>query len=174
MFNPPAATTPATFERTVIVKPWIRRTFIGLVSALGLAAVLGTAACSHHGHRHGWHAMSDEDATKMKTRLVDKAGSKLDLDAAQKAKLGTVFDKVREQRNAFVGDSRDPRAELQGLIAGATFDRAKAQALVGAKTGAVQAKSPEVIAALADFYDSLRPEQQAKVREYLARGRRHG
>jgi Spy/CpxP family protein refolding chaperone len=136
--------------------------------------VLGTTACSSHSHRHGWQAMSDEDAAKMKARLVDKAGSKLDLDAAQKGKLGVVFDKMREQRNALVGDTRDPRAELQGLIAGATFDRAKAQALVGAKTGAVQAKSPEVITALADFYDSLRPEQQAKVREYLARGQRRG
>jgi Spy/CpxP family protein refolding chaperone len=165
---------PANPERTVIVKTWIRRTLIGLVSAIGLAAVLGTTACSSHSHRHGWHAMGDEDAAKMKARLVDKAGSKLDLDAAQKTKLGVVFDKMREQRNALVGDTRDPRAELQGLVAGATFDRAKAQALVGTKTGAVQAKSPEVIAALADFYDSLRPEQQAKVREYLARGQRRG
>jgi hypothetical protein len=32
-----------------------------------------------------------------------------------------------------------------------------------------------VIAAMADFYDSLKPEQQAKVREFMARrGGRHG
>ena len=62
----------------------------------------------------------------------------------------------------------DPRAEVQSLVAGATFDRAKAKALVDAKTGAIQARSPEVIAAAADFYDSLKPEQQAKVREFMA------
>ena len=153
------------------MRTWIRRTFIGI---FGAAALFGTlAACSHHGPRHGWQAMSDEDAAKLKTRLVEKAGSKLDLDEAQKGKLGVLADKLREQRNAFVGDTRDPRAELSGLMAGATFDRAKAQALVQAKTGAVQSKSPEVIAAMADFYDSLKPEQQAKVREFLARGGRH-
>jgi hypothetical protein len=40
----------------------------------------------------------------------------------------------------------------------------------------VQLKSPAVINAFGDFYDSLRPEQQAKLRESaeaLARGR-HG
>ncbi len=154
------------------MRTWIRRTFIGV---FGAAALLGTfAACSHHGHdRHGWSAMSEDDAAKLKARLVEKAGRKLDLDEAQKGRLGTLADKLREQRIAFVGDTRDPRAELSGLMTGATFDRAKAQALVQAKTGAVQVKSPEVIAAMADFYDSLKPEQQAKVREFLSRSGRH-
>jgi hypothetical protein len=47
------------------------------------------------------------------------------------------------------------------------------------KTSALQLKSPEVIAALGDFYDSLNPTQQQKVRDFMARhhGRgmmRHG
>lgn len=155
------------------MKPWLKRTLIGTVTLFGAFSVLGAlGACSHHGHhRGGWSAMSDEDAAKMKARIVEKAGEKLDLDAAQKAKLATLADKLREQRNAFVGDTKDPRAELQALIAGTTFDRSKAQGLVQSKTQAVQAKSPEVISAMADFYDSLKPEQQAKVREYLQRGR---
>ena len=38
----------------------------------------------------------------------------------------------------------------------------------------MQQKSPELINAFGDFYDSLRPEQQAKLREALERGgRRH-
>lgn len=156
------------------MKLWLKRTLVGTATLLGAVTLFGAlGGCSHHGHaRQGWSAMSDEDAAKMKARLVEKAGEKLDLDAAQKAKLGTLADKLREQRNAFVGDTKEPRAELQSLIAGATFDRNKAQGLVQAKTQAVQSKSPEVIAAMADFYDSLKPEQQAKVREYLQRGRR--
>jgi periplasmic protein CpxP/Spy len=67
----------------------------------------------------------------------------------------------------------NPRDEVQSLVAGTSFDRAKAKALVDAKTGAISAKSPELIAAFGDFYDSLRPEQQAKVREFMSRGR-HG
>jgi periplasmic protein CpxP/Spy len=153
------------------MKTWIKRTLIGV---FGAVALLGTfAACSHHAHHgYGWHAMSDEDAAKLKARLVEKAGRKLDLDEAQKAKLSTVADRLREQRNALLADTQDPRAEMQALISGPTFDRNRAQQLVQSKTGVLQAKSPEVIAALADFYDSLKPEQQAKVREYLERGRR--
>ena len=73
----------------------------------------------------------------------------------------SVFDKLNDWA----------RAEMQALVTGTTFDRARAQALVEAKTNAVRTKSPEVIAAMADFYDSLKPEQQQKVREFMAKRR---
>ena len=37
----------------------------------------------------------------------------------------------------------------------------------------VRRPGPEVLAAMADFYDSLNPEQQQKVRDFMER-RRHG
>ncbi len=149
------------------MKSWIKRTLVGIFGATVILG--GMAACSHRMHGHGWQAMSDEDAAKMKTKLVDKVGNKLDLDATQKAKLGTLADKLREQRNALVGSTIDPRAEMAALVAGPSFDRTKAKALIDAKTGAISTKSPEVIAALADFFDSLKPEQQNKVREFMAK-----
>jgi protein CpxP len=106
------------------MKSWIKRTLIGLFAAGALLG--GLAACSHGMHRHGWHAMSDADMAQMKTRMVDRVGSKLDLDEAQKAKLGVLADQMQAQRKAFIGNGPEPRAELQSLIAGATFDRAKA------------------------------------------------
>jgi protein CpxP len=155
------------------MKTWIKRTLIGLLGAGAIFGGLAAWAHSHHGF--GWRAMSEQDASEMKARLVDRVGSKLDLDTAQKAKLGVLADKLREQRNALVGSAADPRAELQGLIAGNTFDRARAGALVQDKLGAIQTKSPEVVAAMADFFDSLKPEQQAKVRDFMARrGHGHG
>ena len=156
------------------MKRWLKRTLVGLFGASVLFGSL--AACSHDGHhRHGWNSMSEEDVAKVKTRVIDKAASRLDLDEAQKAKLGVVADKLREQRNALVAGG-DPREQLRGIVAGPQFDRTKAQALIEGKTGSIQTKSPEVVAALADFYDSLRPEQQAKVRDMMARweSRRHG
>ena len=51
--------------------------------------------------------------------------------------------------------------------------RCCAAAAMLSKTGAISEKAPELIGAFGDFYDSLNPEQQAKVREYLQR-RRHG
>ena len=63
----------------------------------------------------------------------------------------------------------DPRAEVQALVTGAKFDRERAQTLVTSKTAAVTTKSPEVITAMADFYDSLNAAQQQKVRDFMQR-----
>ena len=152
------------------MKRWIKRTLIGIFGASILFG--GLAACSHRMHHHG--AMSEADMTKMRERVIDKASRELALDEAQKAKLGVLADKLREQRNALVGSTTDPRAEMASLVAGPTFDRAKAKSLVEAKTGAITSKSPEVITAMADFYDSLKPEQQAKVRDFMAKRGHHG
>ena len=140
-----------------------------------LAAVFGTAvlvggltACG--GHHGGWGRMTDADATQMRERMIERAGKELKLDDAQKQRLATLADKLREQRVALIG-ATDPRADFQALMAGPTFDRSGAQALVEAKTAALRAKSPEVIAAAADFFDGLRPEQQQQVRDFLAKRR---
>jgi len=149
------------------MKTWLKRTLIGMFGATVLFG--GLAACSHRYHGYGWQDTSDEDAAQHKARMVDRIGSRLDLDEAQKAKLGAVADQLRAQRQALTAGS-DPRTEVQSLVAGNTFDRAKAKAFIDAKTGAIQAKSPELIAAVGDFYDSLRPDQQQKVRDYMTRG----
>jgi len=165
MFNPAITATQGPDMKT-----WLKRTLIGVFGASVLFG--GLAACSHRHHGYGWQGMSEEDAAKVKARMVEKIGGRLDLDDAQKARLGTVADQLRAQRQALVGGT-DPRADIQALVAGNTFDRAKAQAFVDGKAQAIQARSPELIAALGAFYDSLRPEQQQKVRDFMSRGR-HG
>lgn len=149
------------------MKPWIKRTAIGaFVGALTLG---GLAACGHH-HRHG--PMNDAQVLEMRGKAVERIAGKLDLNEAQKAKLGALADELMAQRKAMRGSS-EPRTELQALIAGNAFDRAKAQALLEQKTQALQAGGPKLIAALGDFYDSLSPAQQAQVRQFMAE-RRHG
>jgi periplasmic protein CpxP/Spy len=152
------------------MKTWIRRSLYGL---FGATIVLGgVTACGHRyeGH-HGWHS-SAEDGTRLRERMIDRVSDKLDLTADQRQRLVVLADKLQEQRAALKGQTTDPRAEVRALVAGEKFDRARAQALVSEKTTAITGKSPEVIAAAADFYDSLKPEQQAKVREFLQH--RHG
>ena len=152
------------------MKTWIRRTLVGLFGAA--IVVGGLAACGHRHHGWGGTQISAEDAAKWRERLLERAGRELQLDDAQKQKLGAVFDRLREQRNAIVGAAQSPRAELRALVGGEHFDKARAQALVDEKTQAIRAGSPQTIAALADFYDSLKPEQQQKLRELLdKRGR---
>ena len=153
------------------MKRWIKRTLIGVFGASVLFG--GLAACSHRTyHGAGWQAMSEEDAARMKARIVEKVAGKLDLDEAQKARLGVLADALREQRKALVAGG-NPREQVQALVAGPTFDCAGAKSLLDAKTAALQGGSPAVIAAFGDFYDGLRPEQQARLREFMSRGR-HG
>lgn len=148
------------------MRPWIKRTLYGV---FGATIVLGgLSACGHHGESRGWQANAEESA-KFRGKMIERVSSKLDLTTEQKARLNVLADKLQEQRAALVGQTTDPRAEVQALVSGDKFDRARAQNLVSAKTAALNAKSPEVITAAADFYDSLNPAQQQKVRDFMQR-----
>jgi protein CpxP len=151
------------------MKTWIKRTLIGVV---GAAIVLGgLSACSHRMHHGGWSGgATPGQSAEWRGRMVERVAGKLDLNAEQKAKLSALADTMQAQRQALRG-STDPRAEMQSLVAGEKFDRAKAQALVQQKTEAVRSGSPKVIGALAEFYDSLNPAQQQQVREFMAKRR---
>lgn len=150
------------------MKRWFKRSLFGFAAA---ALAVGTVAgCSSH--RHGnW---SEADATAFRTKMVEKAAGKLDLDAAQKAKLDAFAQKLQAQRVALrnAGGSGEPRAQFQALFAGHKLDRAAAAKLIDEKTGVVKAGSGEVIAAAGDFFDSLNPAQQQKVRDFMDRGGR--
>ena len=147
------------------MKHWIKR---ALATALGATLVVGSlTACSSTRHAN----MTDADLASKQSKMLDYAGKKLDLNDAQKQRLTVLAEKLREQRTALMGKTTDPRADLQSLVAGATLDRVKAQAMVEEKTNALRGKSPEVIAAAADFFDSLNPTQQQQVRELMQRRR---
>jgi periplasmic protein CpxP/Spy len=153
------------------MKTWIKRTLIGLFGASILVG--GLAACGHRHHGWGGTPLSAEDAAKWRERLLERAGKELQLDDTQKQRLGTVFDKLREQRAALVGSTPNPRAELGALVSGERFDKARALALVDEKTNAMRSASPQTIDALAAFYDGLKPEQQQKLRDFMNK-RGHG
>ena len=150
------------------MKPWIRRTLIG---TLGVATLFGgLAAWAHQRHGGCWSG----NAAERRACAVDFDSRKLDLDANQRAKLDALASTLQSKRATLVPDPANPRAELQALIAGPSFDRTQASALLQAKLATMQTQSPEVINAFGDFFDSLRPEQQAQLREALKRGWRHG
>lgn len=145
------------------MKLWIKKTWIGVFGAS--IALGGLTACSSGFPHRG--PMGAEKMAEMRGKLVERVGKKLELDGVQKQKLDALADTLEAQRKAFRGTTANPRDEMQALVAGDKFDRTRAQALVEEKTKAIQTNSPEVIGALADFYDSLRPPQQQKVREMM-------
>lgn len=157
------------------MKTWIKRTLIGLAAAATLLA--GFAAYAHREHGRlagayaGWKPVSAAEAAPLQGRLIERAARELELDATQKARLAALAERLREVRNAAVSTSADPREELKAAIAGPTLDRGRVNTLVQAQLAMAAAQSPALINAAADFYDSLRPAQQAELREKLARGR---
>lgn len=151
------------------MKPWIKRSLMGL-TAVTIALGSLTACGSRGDHARGW---SDERITEMRGKAIDRIGSKLDLNAEQKQKLGVLADEMIASRKAFRGDAADPRADLLALVAGEKFDRSKAQALMDQKMQVMQGSGPKLLSAFGDFYDSLNPEQQKQVRERMEK-RGHG
>lgn len=150
------------------MKAWIRRSLLGLFGGVLVAGSL--AGCAGH-HRHGW---GGTDRAEFRERVVERMSSRLDLDAAQRAKLDVLAGKLQVQRQAMreAGGGGEPRAQVKSLFAGERLDRQRAAQLIDEKTAAVRAGSAELIGAAGDFFDSLNPAQQQKVREFMDRGGR--
>ena len=149
------------------MKTWIRRTLLG---ALGASVALGAlTACGHH-RSGGWSSHTPEGRAQQQEWVVERVTRRLDLNEVQRAKLQALATTLQAQRTAFM-EQGDPRAQVRALVAGDRFDRVQAQALAEKGASAVSTRSPAVIAALGDFYDSLDPAQQARVREHMERRR---
>jgi Spy/CpxP family protein refolding chaperone len=176
------------FAAMTSLRPWARRTLVGL-AVVGLSA--GTLGAFAHDGMMGFHGrggapMTEAQATQMRDRMVERISGQLKLDATQKQHLVTLFNTLREQRQQMMGaapapaagaSAAGPRAELLGLMSGPRFDVQGAQALANRKADAIKTASPKVITAFAGFYDSLKPEQQQQVRDFMSRergGRRGG
>jgi Spy/CpxP family protein refolding chaperone len=126
----------------------------------------GKRGCSRHG------AMTPEQLAERRSRMVDRAADKLQLNAEQKPLLATLLDQMAAQRQAMIGQNTDMRAELRSWFTGSSFDAARAQALINDKTHTLQSQSPAAVTALAAFFDSLNPAQQQRVRDFMDGGRR--
>ena len=148
----------------------IKRVLVGLT-----AVVLVTSAAAACGFRgtgpwggHGpcgshWRG---EDTAQRRAYMVERVSQELSLNVGQRAKLEVLADQLDEQRQALWGEGH-MAADLQQVIAGERFDRARAQGVVDQKLRAVQQHSPKVVDAMASFYDSLDAGQQRVVREKL-------
>ena len=139
------------------MKNWIKKT---LITVFGFTLLTGALAGCSREHHSEWSA---EDTAHMR----EKVANKLDLTLPQREKLTVLVDQLVVLKDGVKGESKDPRSELLTLVGGNTFDRSKAQAMLDEKTRAMQADGAPAIIALADFYDSLDPQQQQKVREKL-------
>lgn len=129
----------------------------------------GKRGCGHGPFGAG---MTPEQQAERRDRMVERIANKLLLNAEQKPLAAKLLDQMAAQRRAMIGQTTDMRAELRSWFAGSQFDAARAQALVNEKASTLQSQSPELLAALAAFFDSLNPAQQQKLRNFMEGPRR--
>jgi Spy/CpxP family protein refolding chaperone len=133
-----------------------------LMLTAGAVVLAGTVAACHHPR------FSQEAAEDHAAWMTGRVARDLELNDAQKAKLDALKTVLLATGTEAMKQREADRREVTELLAQPTLDRARASALVTHHTRAIEAKAPEVIAAAGDFYDSLTPDQQAKLREEIA------
>ncbi|MDR7334031.1 hypothetical protein [Roseateles asaccharophilus] len=116
-----------------------------------------------HGHGFGHHADG------FAYLLVARLGAKLGLDAEQQRRLAIWLEQLQRQRDALKQFARGP--EVADLMAGEQFAREPAQRLIDARLDSLREAGPGVIAAFADFFDSLGAQQRELLRSMTLRRR---
>jgi len=120
------------------------------------------AACSHH--------RSPEQRAEW---MMEKVSKELKLDDAQQAKLKTLSEDmlaIRKQMHNEFGSDRD---QVLGLLDQPKLDQAKILGMVKEHTQTINEQAPKIVAAMGAFYDSLSPEQQAEMREFVKEHHEH-
>ncbi len=139
-----------------------KRNKVMIAIASGIALISGLAACGHH--------RSPEDRAEY---MVEKITSKMELTEPQVSKLEALKNELLNVRQSMLAERDTVHEEVNELLNQPTLDQARALTLVQDRTDSINQKAPQVITALAGFYDSLNPEQQAMLREKLEAHKAH-
>ncbi|MEW8033430.1 MAG: Spy/CpxP family protein refolding chaperone [Candidatus Thiodiazotropha endolucinida] len=129
---------------------------LALFSVITIATLM-LGGCAHH------YKTPEQRADY----FTEKIAKKLDLNDEQKVKLDAIKDEMLAVREEMKGKREETRNTVNDLLSAPVFDQDMAVALVNGRVEDISAQSPRIIAALAGFWDSLNPEQQANIREKL-------
>jgi Spy/CpxP family protein refolding chaperone len=101
--------------------------------------------------------------------LQARVASRLDLNEPQRERLKALAEQLLGLRDQWLETRRQGRGELLALLDAPSLDRERAEALLAARHLAWQARSPGLVAAFADFSDSLSAEQRGRLRGMIER-----
>ncbi|MGS2717282.1 Spy/CpxP family protein refolding chaperone [Eionea flava] len=125
---------------------------------LGVFTIVGTAFA--YGGKHG-------GAEKRIDRMFEHVEKKLSLDSGQTDKLMAAKQAAIAYSDAMREHKRAMRESVAAIVSGETMNQPLALDHFTAKADVIRDQSPAMVAALADFYDSLNAEQQEEVRKVL-------
>lgn len=127
---------------------------------VGVTLLTTTVAACHHGMHFG-------TAEERGEWIVQKVSKELELNSIQQDKLVHLKDEFLSLRNELRDDRAQLRTDVLALLQQPTLDRDKANAMVSGQLATVSARSPAIIDAVANFYDSLNDMQRSELREFI-------
>ncbi|HIQ07567.1 MAG TPA: hypothetical protein EYH35_03815 [Thiotrichaceae bacterium] len=137
-----------------------------LLSIITVGGLFAYNAPDHHFGKFG--GMSEKKAEF----IINRISSKLDLTAVQKENLVALKDTIKQQK-AKHQDTQHPRAIIANLLSEPTFDEVKALEIVEERLARAHSAAPTVIAALANFTNSLNDEQRSKIKAFASKMGKH-
>lgn len=129
----------------------------------GLVIAIGLAAC-------GWHAKTPEEKADY---MVSKLTNKLDLTDSQVVELEKLKNDLITVRQDWMAKKEETHKTIEELLKQPVLDQQRVLTLIKEHTEATNEKAPIVVSSVANFYDSLTPEQQATLRDKIAKHRHH-
>jgi hypothetical protein len=125
----------------------------------GALLTLGVVACNH-----GMHFGTAEERGEW---MVEKVTKELELNQAQQARLAEVKDEFLNMRITMLSEREQTRADVLAMLQQPTLDRDKANTIVDQHIATINSRSPLIIDAIGNFYDSLDDAQRTELREFI-------
>ena len=131
-----------------------------IMYTIGGTLLTATVVACNHGMRFG-------TAEERGDWLVEKVTKELELDAAQKSNLVGVKNEFLSLRADLRDDRSQMKTEVLAMLQQPLLDRDKVNAIVNERIATINTRSPVIIDAVADFYDSLDDAQRSELREFI-------
>ena len=100
-------------------------------------------------------------------RMVEKVTEELELTATQQDRLSEVKNEFLDMRKTMQSNREQTKTDIQALLKQPTLDRNKANSIVNQHIETIHSRSPAIIDAIGNFYDSLDDTQRAELREFI-------
>ena len=100
-------------------------------------------------------------------RIVQKVTEELALTETQQTRLSDVKNEFLDMRKTMRSNREQTQTDIQAMLKQPTLDRNKANSIVNQHIETIHSRSPAIIDAIGNFYDSLDDAQRAELREFI-------
>ena len=100
-------------------------------------------------------------------RIVQKITEELELTETQQTRLSDVKNEFLDMRKTMRSNREQTQTDIQAMLKQPTLDRNKANSIVNQHIETIHSRSPAIIDAIGNFYDSLDDAQRAELREFI-------